>query len=401
MFKKLRNRFLWYTMGLLILVFAALFVTIYISTENNARQQINTALEEATEKPEHKNRADDPYITAAISVRLNQGTSEIEMVSSLTDVDEDALNTAVAKIVGSGSGKGFVTMGVTRYAYLYWPGNNHDNLALVSSAQYDQTMQNLLLTFLITGAGGLGLLFLLSWLFSEKAIKPVRQAFEKQKQFVADASHELKTPLTIIGTNMDLIKSNGGETVDSQRKWLKYIDDQTARMSLLVNDMLNLARLDDPSHALTLSKTDMSALVKRVLLYCEALFYEKGIVVTPSIAENIQLSADAPALERLAGILLDNAVKYTPAGGQVCVSLTADSAKLRFGVSNIHEGLTPEHVKHLFDRFYRASQSRSQQTAGHGLGLAIAKSITEKHGGKINARLAGEWIEFIVELPIK
>jgi signal transduction histidine kinase len=401
MFKKLRNRFLWYTMGLLMLVFAAMFVSIYISTENSARQQMSISLQIVVEKPYHKKKADNPLIAASISVRLNDETNDIEMISSLTEIDEGALATTVSEIVSTGGNKGFVTMDGTRFAYLYWPGIDHNNVAMVSSAQYDQTMQNLLFTFLVTGTGGLGLLFLLSWLFSEKAIKPVQQAFEKQKQFVADASHELKTPLTIIGTNMDLIKSNGSETVDSQHKWLTYIDDQTERMSFLVNDMLNLARLDDPSHTLALTTTNVSALIRRTLLYFEAPFYEKRIEVIPSIVENAQACADASALERLTSILLDNALKFTPRGGRMCVSLASEKTTLRLIISNTHDGLKQEQVDRLFDRFFRVSSSRSQQTVDYGLGLAIAKSVAEQHGGKINARLAGEWIEFAVELPIR
>jgi len=401
MFKQLRNRFILFTMGLLILVFTALFVTIYISTENTARQQLNTALQKVEEKQEHKKNPDNPLVAAAISIRLNEETNAIEWVSSLADTDRAALESAVSEIIRCGQSSGFVTMDGTRYAYLFWPGDDHNNVALVSAVQYEQTMRNLLITFLVTGIGGLGLLFLLSFLFSEKAIKPVRQAFEKQKQFVADASHELKTPLTIIGTNLDLIRSNSGETVESQQKWLSYIGDQTTRMSRLVNDLLNLARMDDPSHALTLSKTDVSSLVRRALLYYEAPFYEKAIDVTADVSENAQTTADALALERLAGILLDNALKYTPKGGKVRVALAHEKTKLRLTVSNTHEGVDPKHVNHLFDRFYRVSPSRSQQTAGYGLGLAIAKSIAEQHGGRISARLAGEWIEFIAELPVR
>lgn len=401
MFRKLRNRFIWYTMALLTLVFAALFVSIYISTENSERQQIDAALQKAMEKPDHKKTPDNPLLAASISIKLNTTTDEIISVSSLTGVEQSNVEEAISQITGSGSSKGFVSMDGVRYAYLYWPGSDHNNVILVSSAQYDQTMHNLLISFAVTGASGLGLLFILSLVFAEKAIKPVRESFEKQKQFVADASHELKTPLTIIGTNLDLVKSNGGETVDSQRKWISYIDDQTVRMARLINDMLNLARLDDPALSLTLTQTNVSALLKRALMYCEAPFYEKKIDLTLDIAENAELSADAPALERLAGILLDNALKFTPAGGRVRVSLTSEKQKLWLCVSNTHDGLEATHVNRLFDRFYRVSSSRSQQTSGYGLGLAIAKSIVEQHHGKINARLTGEWVEFMVELPIK
>ena len=237
--------------------------------------------------------------------------------------------------------------------------------------------------------------------FTNKAINPLEETFKKQKQFIADASHELRTPLTIIKTNISLLRENEMETIKSQKKWINYIDSQTGRMSILINEMLSLANLDANKKKGEIINFNLSKIISDSLLVFEVVIFEKGLTLEENISENIFINGEKDQIKKLISILMDNAIKYTNKNGKISVLLNTENNKVKLIIKNTGEGIRKEHLEKIFERFYRVDDSRDRGTGGYGLGLSIAKAIVEEHKGKIHAEsIVKNETSFIIELPL-
>lgn len=241
---------------------------------------------------------------------------------------------------------------------------------------------------LLAAFGGVAILTLLamlgiSVLFARRAVAPIEQSYCKQKQFVQDASHELKTPLASIRANLEALQTNKQETVQSQEKWLGHISHETDRMGKLVTELLELARADQAEQVMALEPVCLSDLLERALLSVEAILYEKGITLGEQIEPAVSVAGNPDKVEQVLRILLDNACKYTNTGGHIEVCLQRQRKHVILTISNTGEGILPEHIDKIFDRFYRADDSR-KHTGSYGLGLSIAKSLVEQMGGTLS-----------------
>jgi signal transduction histidine kinase len=258
------------------------------------------------------------------------------------------------------------------------------------------------------GVAALGVLFLLNLQLSTWALGPVQRAWSQQQQFIADASHELKTPLTVILANNAILRQRGRETVASQGQWIESTQMEAERMQALVTDMLDLARpaaiasAEQPAPAL-----DFSRLVEGEALTFEAVAFERNLVWKAAVAEGVSVRGNASRLQRLVAVLLDNACKYTDEGGTVEVALRTEGAEAVLSVRNSGEPIAKEDLPHLFDRFYRADKARTQAGAqaaapeGYGLGLAIAADIAQAHKGALTvSSTAEEGTVFTLRLPL-
>ena len=245
------------------------------------------------------------------------------------------------------------------------------------------------------------LLYIFGQLVSRQIIAPVKQSYEQQKQLVADASHELKTPLAIIGANMYLIKSDPGATVAENEHWIENVDAQLARMSALITDMLELFRADSQTTGVK-TEENLSEMLDGVLLSFEARCFEKNIELTQHISPAITLNCYAKQVERLFNILMDNALKYTPEKGRIDVEMKSDKRGVNAVFTNYGTGIAKEHLTKIFDRFYRVDNARTQSAAAgsFGLGLSLAKNIVMNHDGEIECDSDGStYTKFIVRLP--
>ena len=232
-------------------------------------------------------------------------------------------------------------------------------------------------------------IFLAKWIVS-----PVKASFDKQRRFVSDAGHELKTPLTIISANVDVLQNEIGE---NQR--LKYIKAQSERMNGLIHDLLTLAKTDEGQTNIIRSKFNLSSAILNTALEFESRAFEEGKQYSCDIRENITCVGDEKQIKQLVSILIDNAIRYSDAKGQINVSLSSNGSHIRISVFNTGVGVYDEERNKIFERFYRTDESRSRETGGYGVGLSIAKAIVEAHKGKIV--VSGEnrkWIRFDVIL---
>ena len=278
--------------------------------------------------------------------------------------------------------------------------------------------RSLALVLTAVGLGALGLLFLLNLVFSRWALRPVQRAWAQQQQFIADASHELKTPLTVILANNAILRQRGGDTIASQRQWIESTQVEAERMQGLVTDMLDLAR-PAPEGAQASEGpagiVDLSRLVEGEALTFEAVAFERELMWECAIDKGITVRGNATRLQRAVAVLLDNACKYTNAGGTVTVTLRAHASEAVLSVRNSGEPIDEADLPHLFDRFYRADAARTHNaadaennggepganTGGYGLGLAIARDIAQAHKGTIAVTsTAQEGTTFTLRLPL-
>lgn len=255
-------------------------------------------------------------------------------------------------------------------------------------------------TLLIVGGLLLIFFFLLTVFFSNYAVKPIAQAWKKQQQFITDASHELKTPLSIIQANTDVLYANKTDKIEDQIKWVDYISKGTKRMENLVNSLLYQARVDTTDPELTFTETEIAELLQQVFASYEYRLSVKNISLETAITPAL-LKTEPTLLKKLLEILMDNAVKYTDKDGIITVRLLAEKNSVTILVKNFGEGITAEHLPKLFDRFYRVDESRHSENS-YGLGLSIAKGITEQLCGDLSVESQpGAYTLFTIKLPRK
>ena len=253
----------------------------------------------------------------------------------------------------------------------------------------------------MVGLLSLIILFMISVYFTNKAIEPLEESFKKQKQFIADASHELRTPLTVIKTNISILKENKQESIKSQERWISYIECQANRMYFLVNEMLSLANIDSNIKKVNLSKISLTDILKNCLLVFEVVIFEKGLLLEEYIDDDIYINGEKEQIKKLISILIDNAIKYTNSNGKIIIFLKNEKNKAKLIVKNTGEGIKNENLEKIFERFYRIDDSRNSKSGGYGLGLAIARAISEEHKGKIYAESNfRKDVSFIVEFPL-
>lgn len=259
-----------------------------------------------------------------------------------------------------------------------------------------------LLVLTLARVGGLTVIvfFLLSLVFSKWALKPVEEAWEAQEQFVTDASHELKTPLTVILANVAILQAHPERTIASESKWLESTQNEAERMEGLVGEMLTLvqveARVDAP-----FEPVDLSDMVAGTTLQFESVAFEQNFKLESNIHEGITVQGDPERLRKLVDTLIENASKYVNEGGTVSVTLARENKNASLRVSNTGSYIHPDDLKRVFDRFYRTDKARTGDTGGFGLGLAIAREIARSHKGDIAAESSKEsGTTFVATIPL-
>ena len=224
---------------------------------------------------------------------------------------------------------------------------------------------------------------------SGRVIRPVAESYEKQKRFITDAGHEIKTPLAIITADADVLEmENDGA---SENEWLTDIKLQVSRLSALTQDLITLSKMEETSTTLTMTDLDLSSLTRTQANSFTSVATAGNKTISSQIDENIHIQGDKKAIESLLSIVLDNAVKYSPENGHIDVRLTrARKGALLEVINDTKETISEEECRNMFERFYRTDSSRNSETGGHGIGLSLARAIVEKHRGRISATSAGE-----------
>ena len=297
----------------------------------------------------HNFSAETPYESRFFSVLIGDEGKVLSVdIGKIAAVDQTTAEAYAVDVWKSGKSKGFCDS----YRFTLSKEPSGTRVIFLDCGRSLSTFHTMLLSSFFISLLGLSAVLLLLILFSGRIIKPVAESYEKQKRFITDAGHEIKTPLTIIGADADLLEMEFGES-----EWLTDLRRQTNRLTNLTNDLIYLSRMDEEK--------------PRLQMIAE-------------ISPMISFTGDEKAIRQLLSILLDNAIKYSPEEGTICVKLEKENHAVKLLVSNTTiQPIEIGSLKHLFDRFYRLDGSRSSSTGGYGLGLAIAHSIVTAHRGKI------------------
>ena len=246
---------------------------------------------------------------------------------------------------------------------------------------------------LIFGGVALVLFFFLSVFLARKIVAPLEESYQKQRQFISDAGHELKTPVSVVSANAELLSRALGDN-----QWLQNIQYENERMGLLVGQLLDLARTENITPQM--EHIDLSRLVAGETLPFESVAFEKGLVLNSNITSGITVEGNSTQLKQLTSILLDNAIRHSKPDGEVRLTLTKDHGIAEISVINKGEEIPAEHRERIFERFYRMDTARNGEDQHYGLGLAIAKAIVDAHHGNIEVLCYNDFVEFRVRLPI-
>ena len=272
-------------------------------------------------------------------------------------------------------------------------------VAFADSSSTD-AWQSQVLLLVVAGVIMLLAFFVLSLFFSKWALKPVKDAWDAQKQFVTDASHELKTPLTVVLANSSILLKHPQDSVASQSQWIESTQIEAENMQSLVNEMLELAHVES-KQMIAHDPVNLAEIVEGIALQFESVAFERGFDLETDIAENVTVAGDAQKLSKMASTLIENATKYVEVGGTVRVALAKIGSNAVLTVTNTGQTIAQEDLPHIFDRFYRTDKARTSGTGGFGLGLAIARETARAHNGDITVQSSvTEGTTFRATLPL-
>lgn len=404
MIKKLRRRIILINMLLMGVVILGIFTAVNINIYSNSVRTLERGMNQLFEKNRDGDRPEDmqlPYgqsddsakemlrfdkrgfdgeapmqISSYVVVELDENGEIIGFTETNVTMDEEDIKACV-KLATGRSGQ------VNEYNLMYISREmmGKKTLIFTSNAGIFSELQGSLIISTLLFLGGMAVIFLISLFLSGLAVKPVKKAWEQQKQFVADASHELKTPLTVILANNNIMMSHKDSTVADERQWLESTEEEANHMKKLIDNMLFLAKSDAGTAKIQFSEVNLSEITEGCALIFEPVAFEKEIMTETDIEDGVTVKGDATQLNQLVHILVDNAVKYADSGTSVTIKLHRRGEHAELSVNNRGVPIPDEDIDHIFDRFYRAEKSRT--TKGYGLGLSIAQRIVESMNGKI------------------
>ncbi len=390
MIRSLKTKIIAVNMIIVVLIMASAMAILYFNTYSRYYRASIGAMKDAVSYPfdfdsrfdvgKKRNRNAPTVFYVVID---ENGESNALIGNRITVNDDDKFRNMIKACLSSGKDIGTVKSENLRYMVT---NSKYFGkvIAFADMSGENEMLSQIKKNFFIIGSAVLAAALVFSIIFAAWVANPVKRAMQKQSRFVADASHELKTPLTVILANAELINPSDGDA-ESREKYIANIKTEASRMNLLVCDMLTLAKADESAHIKT-EKTlvNVSDTVTAVAMTFEPVAYEQGKTFIYDIAPELCTTASAKDVERLVTVLIDNALKYANIGGEVDIFLYKNGSRFDLSVRNSGEPIPKERLSHLFDRFYRPDDARARQTGGFGLGLAIAKEIAVKNGIKLS-----------------
>ncbi len=389
MIRRLRWKITGVTLLVSALVLTAVFACVYLFSRNNIAESYEYQLRQAVVSGTSEARV--PCFVAEV---LPSGTVRVSGSNYYDLQDEDTLLPLVTAALSADADSGVLRTQHMRYFRL--EGALTVRIAFMDSTFEQATLRALVRVCLLIGAAALLVLFGLSWLLSGFVTRPVARTWQNQQQFLSDASHELKTPLTVILSSADLLKTSAQP---EQRQYVDNISVESRRMKALVEDMLTLSRAES-GRAAPFAPLDLSDLVTDAALRFEPVAFEAGHPLQYDIQNGASLSGDRQQLDQLLDILLDNAVKYAAEDAPIRLTLDISGKNAVLAVENPGDPIPPDKLPHLFDRFYRVDDARTG-AGSFGLGLAIAQQIVHRHKGIITAASDARATRFTVTLPLR
>lgn len=405
MIKKLRQKFILISMFSLTFVIAIIIGIINIHNYSSIVKRADEKLEliinnngifprEKDDKiipPDNKMSPEAPFETRYFSVTFNNNGEVIKVnIDRIAAIDELSAESYATSLYNNSKTKGFFK----NYRYQS-KTRDTETLYVFIDCQHDLiTFREFLYASLLFSLIGITTIFLLVFFSSKIILKPISESYEKQKHFITDASHELKTPLTVIDASADVLEMEVGEN-----EWITSIKDQVTRLTKLTEDLLMLSRMNETNRVI-FTDFSLSEVLEDSIKRFESVAISQGKTIETNIPNNISYNGEINMISQLFSILLDNALKYTNEKGLIKVSLSETEKNKKIVFYNTCENIEIGNHDYLLERFYRKDSSRNSNTGGHGIGLSIAKSIIDNHKGKINIKSDdGKSITITITLP--
>lgn len=401
MIRKLRRQFVGVCMALVLTVLAAVFAAAYHAVRQNiedlSRQVLTQVIREdgsGSAPGVSVEIGGDRLLLPYFTVNIWGGTAYITGGTYANLEDTDALRNILSQCLEQNQTEG--TVEDYHLRYLVEDNGLYRKLAFVDMSMEQATLARVIRSYLVIALAALLVLLGIAAAASRWVTRPVERAWRQQRQFLSDASHELKTPLTVILSNAELLE--GAALPEKPARWSGNIRCEAEQMRTLVEQMLTLARADNGVRPAAMEPVNFSDVATECVLSFEPVAFEAGKPLEDHVAEDVTVTGDRDRLRHLISILLDNAVKYGAPGGTITLTLERTERQARLTVANPGDPIPPEHLPHLFERFYRADSSRGEQS-GFGLGLSIADTIAREHKGSLRAESDAVSTRFIFTLP--
>ena len=368
----------------------------YHNTIDTAVMMINRMTDigenrEFNRPPEQETMENKKYIEGIYHIRIKNN-----MVTNMQygeDVDETIEQYALD--ISKKNSKN--TSGIIgRYIYnVRKVGENTYNIIFMENENAIIRANSILLVSVILSILSIFSIYIIGKKISKTIVKPVEETFEKQKQFISDASHELKTPLAVIEANADVL-----ENEVKSNKWIQYIQNEIESMNTLINELLTLTKIENIDNMRELKQINLSKELEIIVAMFESMAYEKEVIINSNIKENIETKANKEDIEHIVSTLLDNAIKHTKSKEQVIVELYREKNNIVIQIKNYGDPIPEDEREKIFERFYRIDKSRNRKEKRYGLGLAIAKSTVQKYNGKIEVLYKDNFTIFKVNMPV-
>lgn len=313
------------------------------------------------------------FFFAAVSAEGEILQSDLTRIIS---VDDDSAKDYINSALNSKNDRGFIG----QFRFLKSADEDGTKILFLDCGRRLDSFRSFLVISVVVGLIGCVVVFIAFIMAAGRIVAPIAESYEKQKRFISDAGHEIKTPLTIINANVDLLE------LDGEKEELTDIRQQTTRLTELTNNLIMLSRMEEAEHTLQKIEMPLSDTVNETAASFRAPAQAHGLSFLVQITPDITIEGSPDAIRQMVSVLLENAMKYSPEGGEVTLDLRLQRKMAVLTVANTtDEPVDEKELQHVFDRFYRTDQSRNSQTGGHGIGLSIAKAAACAHGGSISA----------------
>nr|WP_302627460.1 HAMP domain-containing sensor histidine kinase [uncultured Eubacterium sp.] len=417
MFKKLRKQIILIELAAFLFVTIIILASINIVSHNQMHKNAHQVLVMLSENNGQLKQSDNiynkyknydigfnaklneetPYNTRYFYVELDkEGNIDNYNLNHIAAISDKDVAKFVKRIYRLPRDEG----SVSTYRYLKKETDSGMTIYFVDCYMQNKYVSYIFKISLLVGFICMIIILLVVYFLSGKVIKPMEKNMEQQKQFITDASHELKTPLAAISANVDVLEliNDNPDSIDTTKK----IKRQVSQMSTLINEMLALARMNSmESKNEAPVSINVSSLLEQQIDDIMPIVKSKDITLHHEIANDLSCMGKLKEISRLFSVLLDNATKYCTSGGNINISLAKEGKNIHFKISNSSEPIDKHDLEHIFDRFYRANKARTRAEGSYGIGLSIAKAIVENHNGKIVAKNVADGIQFSVVIPQK
>lgn len=397
MLRQLKIKFIAITMILVSIILLFVFTLMY---QSNVKATYDKSVEDLKtistldiskfSEPQTNKVLKELQFVPLFIVNIDESGVILSQIKSNISMDDESFKSIVKIAHESQDDIGTIKSMDIRYYRKHY--SLYDKISFIDISRDNNSLDNLFVVFIMTGVMTLIFFFFIILFLSNWALLPVEKTWSQQKQFIADASHELKTPLTVLLANMDILENNKSDTIQSQIKWIQASKQEAKQMKNLIEEMLFLAKSDANRIDNSKSTINVSDTLFSLILSMEVIAFEKNVIINyaSTIDDNLYTIANEKQLMSLLSILLENACKYAYEETSITVKLKREQSKIKFEINNYGPVIPKNDIAHIFERFYRVDKSRNKEHGGYGLGLSIAKKITDENNMKISVESSVE-----------